>query len=264
MPTLAQAPSPPLLAAENLTAGFGRKVVLEHVNLTVSRGESLVVMGPSGVGKTVLLKHLIGLSRPLGGKVLVDGVELWSLPARERVRVRQRFGIAFQDAALFDSLSVFENVAFPLRRHSQLGEEAIRQRVEACLQMVRLRLTGDETTSQLSTGMRRRVGFARAIAREPEILLFDEPTAGLDPVMVTVMSEVISSLNRRLRPATVTVTHDLTFARRVADRIALLVRGHLVAQAPRDEFFELSHPAVRQFLEGRVDGPILASEELGT
>lgn len=252
----------PLLSAEDLVGGFGERRVLDGISLSVARGESLVIMGPSGTGKTVLLKHLIGLLRPISGRLLVDGKDFWALSPAEQTRTRQRYGIAFQEGALFDSMNVFDNIAFPLRRHTQLDEPAIRARVMDCLRLVRLPLRGDEAPSQLSTGMRRRVGFARAIALEPEILLFDEPTSGLDPVMVTVMSQVIVALKERLHPATVTVTHDLACARTIADRIALLFRGRLIAQAPRDQFFELPDPAVRQLVEARVEGPLLPREEI--
>ncbi|MBX5482358.1 MAG: ATP-binding cassette domain-containing protein [Myxococcaceae bacterium] len=253
---------PPLLSTEALTGGVPGRILLEEITTQIRRGECLVLMGPSGAGKTVLLKHLIGLMRPVSGTVRVDGVDFWSLSPAEQVRTRQRYGFAFQQGALFDSLSVFDNVAFPLRRHTQLSEERIAERVRQCLHWVQLRISGRESISELSIGMRRRVGFARAIALEPEILLFDEPTAGLDPVMVTVMSQLINSLKARLRPATVVVTHDLACARDVADRIALLVQRRIVAEAPRDVFFDLTDPVVRQFVEGKPFGPLLPPEEL--
>lgn len=252
----------PLLATENLVAGFGSTRVLDGISMHVSRGEALVIMGPSGTGKTVLLKHLIGLLKPISGSVLLDGIDFWSLPPEEQVRARQRYGIAFQDGALFDSLTVFDNVAFPLRRMTDLEEAAITARVNECLRIVRLRLKGDEYPSQLSTGMKRRVGFARAISLEPEILLFDEPTSGLDPVMSTVMAKVIATLKNRLNAATVVVTHDLATARIVADRVALLFGGRIIAEAPRDEFFNLPDPAVRQLVEARMEGPLTPQDEV--
>lgn len=253
-----------LVTTEGLVKVYAGRHVLDGIDLHLQKGESLVIMGPSGVGKSVLLKHLIGLIRPDQGTVRIEGRDFWSLDHDEQVLMRRRFGIAFQEGALFDSMSVFDNVAFPLRRYAKLDETAVRQRVMASLRDVRLAITGNESTSELSTGMRRRVGFARAVALDPEILLFDEPTSGLDPVMVTVMSQLIVSLRKRHAATAVTVTHDLTCARTVADRIALLVNGRIVAQAPRDAFFELDHPAVRQFVEGRVEGPLLPPEELTT
>lgn len=251
-----------MLEARDLVGGFGDRRVLNGVSLRVARGESLVIMGPSGTGKTVLLKHLIGLQRPFSGSVLVSGQDLWSLRRRDQVRLRRRFGISFQEGALLDSLNVFDNIAFPLRRQTRLDEPTIRGRVMQCLRTVRLPLSGAERTPQLSTGMRRRVGFARAIALEPEILLFDEPTSGLDPMMVTVMAEVIVALKQQLSAAVVTVTHDLTCARAIADRVALIFEGRLIAEAPRDRFFELPDPAVRQLVEGRPEGPLMPRGEL--
>ncbi|MEN9798965.1 MAG: hypothetical protein RL653_2661 [Pseudomonadota bacterium] len=247
----------PLVEVRGLQRAFDGRRVLDGVDLQLRRGESLVLLGPSGGGKTLLLKHLIGLRRPDAGQLLVGGQDFWASPRTEQVRLRQRFGLAFQDGALFDSLNVFENVAFPLRRAKYGDERRIRARVEECLELMHLSHAGRRAPSQLSTGMRRRVGFARAIALEPDILLFDEPTAGLDPVMVTVVDELVVDLRRRLQTTSVVTTHDLSSARAVASRVVLLFRGKLVADAPADRFFDLPHPAVQQFVHGSLEGPLL-------
>ncbi|MGA9521036.1 MAG: ATP-binding cassette domain-containing protein [Myxococcaceae bacterium] len=245
-----------VLQAENLTRSFGPRRVLEGVSIEACRGEVLAIMGPSGAGKSVLLKHLIGLLRPESGTVRVFGRDFWALSGREQRLLRRRYGLAFQEGALFDSMSVGENVAFPLMQAGHVDPERIRARVAECLSLVQLPGVEHLPTSALSTGMRRRVGFARAIALEPEILLFDEPTAGLDPVLVTVMSTLIRELHLKLRATTVVVTHDLSSVRLLADRVALLFRGRIVTSAPTDAFFALEHPMVRQFVEARAEGPL--------
>lgn len=225
-------------------------------------GESVVIVGPSGTGKSVFLKHLIGLVQPDGGKVFVDGQDLWGLDAVQQNALRKKFGMSFQEGALFDSMTVFDNVAFPLRRSGRKPAE-VRARVEECLELVQLPDIADKHPSQLSGGMRRRVGFARAIAHQPEILLFDEPNTGLDPIMTAVITEVILGIRRQLRPTIVTITHHIQSARKIADRMALLFGGHILFQAPPEEFMRSNDPAVRQFVEGRAEGPLTVESELG-
>lgn len=247
------------IRGENLRKSFGDKVVLNGVSISVAEGESLVVVGPSGTGKSVLLKHLIGLIRPDSGKVYVDGVDMWSLSERELNGMRKRFGMAFQEGALFDSMNVFDNVAFPLRRSGRPADQ-VRSRVRECLEMVHLPGVEQKRTSELSGGMRRRVGFARAIAHEPEILLFDEPNTGLDPIMTDVINEIILELRERLDVTIVTITHHIESARKIADRVALLYGGQIIFEATPDDFLRSDHPAVRQFVEGRAQGPLTAEE----
>jgi len=253
----------PILSLEDVHKTFGHQQVLAGLSLSVQRGEALVVTGPSGGGKTVLLKHAIGLLRPDRGRLWVDGRDFWSVGARERNALRARMGYVFQEGALFDSMTVGENVGFPLRREGRLSDAQLRDRVEECLSLVHLSGTQERLPSQLSTGMRRRVGIARALTRQPEILLFDEPTAGLDPMLVTVIDRIIRELTQTLQVTTITVTHDLRTARTVGSRVALLSGGVLIADAPGEVFFEMEHPAVRQWIEGSPEGPLLAEEERG-
>jgi phospholipid/cholesterol/gamma-HCH transport system ATP-binding protein len=251
-----------VVALEGLSKSFGDLVVLDGLDLEVRQGESVVVIGGSGTGKSVMLKHVIGLIRPDAGRVVVDGVDLASLGHRELTRFRRRFGMAFQEGALFDSMTVAENVGFSLRRLTDLSGAQVRERVEECLRMVRLEGTGDKMPAELSGGMRRRVGFARAIAHEPEILLFDEPTTGLDPVITALVDEVILDLTEGLDTTAVTITHDMESAFRIADRVGLLYKGRIVALAPPEEFRELDDPRVQQFIHGRAEGPLTDPREL--
>ena len=247
-------PGQATLRLVEVTKRFNGRTVLDRISLQIGAGEAVVIMGPSGGGKSVLLKHLIGLLRPDEGRLEVDGEDFWSKNESERAALRRRCGVAFQEGALFDSMTVFDNIAFPLRRNRRLSRREVRERVTQCL--ARVRLTGIEQrlSSELSTGMRRRVGFARAIALEPRVLLFDEPTAGLDPVMVTVMNQLMRELKDWLRATTVMVTHDLRTARAVAQRFMLLSRGRVVADAPAEEFERLELPEVRQFMTGSIVG----------
>lgn len=243
-----------MIRLEGVHKSFGDHHVLRGIDLEVRQGESLVVLGGSGSGKSVLLKHVIGLLRPDEGKVVVDGVDLSSLTIREITDFRRRFGMAFQEGALFDSMSVFDNVAFPIERQSKKSEAEVRGRVEECLAMVRLDGTEDKLPSELSGGMRRRVGFARAIAVEPKIVLFDEPTTGLDPVTTLHIDEVILELLDRLETTAITITHDMASAFRIADRLAMLYEGRIVELAEPDVFRRSEHPVVREFIADTV-GP---------
>jgi len=235
-------------------------MVLDDMSFSVRNRESLVIVGLSGSGKSVLLKHLIGLLRPDAGKVYVDGEDLWALSPVERNGLRKKFGMSFQEGALFDSMSVFDNVAFPLRR-SGLAPARVRQRVEECLEIVHLPNVEAKRPSELSGGMRRRVGFARAIAHEPEILLFDEPNTGLDPIMTDIIDEVILEMRERMSATIVTITHHIGSARKIGDRIALLSGGRLVHDTAPEEFLNSKDPAVRQFVEGSAKGPLTGESE---
>jgi phospholipid/cholesterol/gamma-HCH transport system ATP-binding protein len=243
------------IRVEDLRKSFDSRVVLDGLSFSVADGESLVIVGPSGTGKSVLLKHLIGLIRPDSGRVFVDGKDVWSLSDRERNELRKEFGMSFQEGALFDSMTVYDNIAFPLRRSGRPARE-IRQRVRECLEIVHLPNVDDKRPSELSGGMRRRVGFARAIAHQPDILLFDEPNTGLDPIMTDVIDESILNMRERLNATIVTITHHMPSARKIGDRIALLYGGKIVFEAPPEEFLRSDDPAVRQFVEGNAVGPL--------
>ncbi|HXO22580.1 MAG TPA: ABC transporter ATP-binding protein [Thermoanaerobaculia bacterium] len=251
----------PKIRLRGLTKSFGSKRVLDGVDLDIAKGESIVIIGGSGTGKSVLLKHVIGLLKPDAGTVLVDGTAVERLNNREITEFRRKFGMSFQEGALFDSMTVGQNVGFPLKRLTRMGAEEIRARVDECLAMVRLDAVADKMPSQLSGGMRRRVGFARAVAHQPEILLFDEPTTGLDPITTAQINEVIVDLNDRLKTTTLTITHDMEGAFRIGDRIAMLDRGKIIAVAPPAEFRELADPGVQQFLHGRAEGPLTEEGE---
>ncbi|HWN44519.1 MAG TPA: ABC transporter ATP-binding protein [Thermoanaerobaculia bacterium] len=252
---------PAKISVRDLHKSFGPKVVLDGMSLDVAAGESLVVIGGSGTGKSVLLKHIIGLLRPDSGTVEVDGVAVEKLGNREITDFRRKFGMSFQEGALFDSMTIWQNVAFPLQRLTKMSRKEIDERVKECLDLVHLEGVEEKLPSQLSGGMRRRVGFARAISHRPEILLFDEPTTGLDPVTTALIGEVIVELNDELKTTTVTITHDMESAFRIGDRIAMIHRGRLVASAPPEEFRTLQDPRVQQFIHGRAEGPL--SDEPG-
>jgi phospholipid/cholesterol/gamma-HCH transport system ATP-binding protein len=227
------------------------------VDLDVERGQITVVIGRSGTGKSVLLKHLMGLVRPDAGSIEVDGHDISRLPDRELRRVRDKFGMVFQNAALFDSMNVFENVAFPLREHTRAKEPEIRARVEAMLAAVGLAGQGHKDPHELSGGMRKRVGVARAMVRQPSFLLYDEPTTGLDPIMTAQVDELIRGTQDRHPGLTsLVISHDMDATMRTADKIAMLHEGRVILEGPPQVFKETDHPVVRQFVEGRLDGPI--------
>ena len=240
---------------QRISKAFGEKTVLDGLDIAIYEGESVVILGGSGSGKSVLLKHMIGLLRPDSGRVVVDGVDIETLGEREITGFRRRFGMSFQEGALFDSMTVFENVAFALRRAKRPKDE-IAARVAECLEMVHLEGAEAKMPAELSGGMRRRVGFARAIALEPKILLFDEPTTGLDPVMKAVIDELILELQQKLGSTAVSITHDMDSAFRIAERIAMLHRGRIIAYAPPAEFRASPDPRVQQFIQGLATGPL--------
>ncbi|MEA2463275.1 MAG: phospholipid/cholesterol/gamma-HCH transport system ATP-binding protein [Acidobacteriota bacterium] len=246
----------PIISLQNLWKSFDRRQVLQDMSIDVEQGESLVIVGGSGTGKSVTLKHIIGLLKPDKGRVVIDGQDLATLKEVELNQFRRRFGMSFQEGALFDSMSVFENIAFPLRRHTKMSEKEIRERVHECLEDVHLHNVVRKRPSELSGGMRRRVGFARAISLKPEILLFDEPTTGLDPVISDVIAELIEEMDVKLGTTTVTITHDMKVAFKIADRVAMLYQGRIIEQGTPEEFQQSKNPIVEQFIEGRAQGPL--------
>jgi phospholipid/cholesterol/gamma-HCH transport system ATP-binding protein len=246
----------PKISLKHLYKSFNGKEVLRDMSLDIHEGESLVIVGGSGTGKSVTLKHIIGLLQPDKGHVVVDGTDLCCMKPMDMNAFRRRFGMAFQEGALFDSMSVFENIAFPLRRHTQMSEAEIRDRVSECLEDVHLSGVDNKRPSELSGGMRRRVGFARAISLKPQILLFDEPTTGLDPVISDVVADLIREMDEKLHTTTVTITHDMKVAFKIADRVAMIHKGHIVEEGTPAEFQRSTNPIVEQFIEGRAEGPL--------
>lgn len=234
----------------NVTKGFNSHRVLDGANLTVRDGETMVIIGRSGGGKTVLLKHMIGLMMPDEGQVIVDGKDLSHASAEEVNQLRLKFGMLFQGAALFDSLTVGENVAFALREHTPMSEEEIRQRVRECLALVGLKEIGHLKPAELSGGMRKRVGLARALALKPEIILYDEPTTGIDPIMADSINLLIKELHDRLKVTAVAVTHDMVSAYKIADRIAMLHEGKIIQVGSPEEIRYTTNPLVKQFVLG--------------
>jgi len=245
-----------IISLQHLYKSFGGKEVLRDMSIDVARGESVVIVGGSGTGKSVTLKHIIGLLSPDRGRVLILGEEITAMNAVTLNRFRRNFGMAFQEGALFDSMSVFENIAFPLRRHTEMTEDQIKLRVRQCLDQVHLEGVEGKRPSELSGGMRRRVGFARAISLQPAILLFDEPTTGLDPVISDVVADLILEMDSKLNVTTVTITHDMKVAFKIADRVAMLYKGQIIESGTPFEFQQSSNPIVQQFIEGRAEGPL--------
>ncbi len=247
------------IVCENLHKAFFRKPVLRGVDLVVEPGENLVVMGRSGEGKSVLLKHLVALLLPDRGAVRVDGLDITRVRRRKLYEVRKRFGMVFQGAALFDSLTVGENVSLALREHTDLSDDAVRRVCEEKLAMVGLEGVSQRWPSELSGGMKKRVGIARAIAMDPECVLYDEPTTGLDPITANVIDTLIARLSDELGITSVVVTHDLESARRIADRIVMLHEGRIVFSGTSQQAQRSDHPVVRAFFEGRAEPPTFGS-----
>ena len=245
-----------MITIRGLRKRLGSRQVLDGVDLDVAAGETVVVLGPSGTGKSVLLKHIIGLMRADSGSIRVDGEEVVGRRERELNSLRRRFGMLFQGAALFDSMTVGENVALALREHTDLSEGEIRARVRERLDWVGLHDVEEAKPASLSGGMRKRVGLARAIVMDPQIILYDEPTTGLDPIMADVIDQLIRGLQRRLGVTSVVVTHDLHSVFKIADRVALLHGGRIVFRGTPDETRSTTDPVMRQFMEGTSEGPI--------
>jgi phospholipid/cholesterol/gamma-HCH transport system ATP-binding protein len=235
---------------------FGNNVVLNGLDLFIEVGKVTVIIGQSGSGKSVLLKHMIGLIRPDKGRVEIDGQDISGFNERQLNEIRKRFGMLFQEAALFDSMTVGQNVAFPLIEHSKLPKSAIREIVSEKLAQVGLRGVEDKMPSELSGGMKKRAGLARAIALEPEIILFDEPTTGLDPIMADAIDQLIVDIQSRLNVTCVVISHDITGTFKIAHKIAMLYQGKIIEYGAPEEIRNGRNPILKQFLEGKMEGPI--------
>ncbi len=245
-----------MIRIRGLSKRLGRIQVLDGMDLDVRQGETVVVLGPSGTGKSVLLKHIIGLMSPDAGSIEVDGEEVVGMDETALNLLRRRFGMLFQGAALFDSMTVGENVGLGLTEHLKLPGDEVRRRVAERLEWVGLRGVEGMKPASLSGGMRKRVGLARALAMDPQFILYDEPTTGLDPVMADVINHLIREMQARLGVTSVVVTHDMRSAYEVGDRLAMLYRGRIVFSGTPDEVRNAQDPLVHQFVEGLSEGPI--------
>ena len=239
-----------MIEVRDLSKDFGSSPVLDGVGFRIETGESVVIIGRSGGGKSVLLKHIIGLVKPDAGEILIDGEDIVPMDERELLRVRVKFGMLFQGAALFDSMTVAENVSFALRRRNGMPPAEIAEKVTEVLEMVELPGIENKMPSELSGGMRKRVGLARAIIYKPQIVLYDEPTTGLDPVVSDSIDQLILRVRDRLRATTVVVTHDMRSARRLGQRILMLHNHRIYATGTPDEIFNSADPIVRHFVDG--------------
>jgi phospholipid/cholesterol/gamma-HCH transport system ATP-binding protein len=254
----------PLIQVETLVRKFGDRTVLDDISFNVNRGETVVIMGGSGCGKSTLLRHMIGSMKPTSGSVKLFGEDITNMNERELERVRLRFGMLFQSGALLASQTVGENVALPLLQHTDKSVDEIEEIVKQKLQMVGLTGFEDLKPDEISGGMKKRVGLARALALDPELLFSDEPTSGLDPIMTAVVDELTLKLTHRSHMTAVVVSHDMTSAFRIATRMIMLGHGGIVAQGTPDEIRNSPNPEVQQFIHGEADGPIplnLSQEE---
>jgi len=235
---------------------FGRNHVLRGLNMGLPENKISMILGPSGTGKSVCIKHIVGLLYPDQGDVIVHGRSIPSLPDAELFELRKKFGVLFQDGALFGSLSLYDNVAFPLRQHTEKGEDEIAEIVNRRLKEVGLGGEGQKMPNELSGGMRKRAGFARSLVLEPDIVLFDEPDSGLDPVRTALLCELIKEVHAENGGCYVVITHDIMSARRVAEHISVLWKGRIVESGPAEDLFASENPFVRQFLSGEAAGPL--------
>jgi len=251
----------PAISVRDVVVSYNGRRVLDRVSLDVHRGETMVLLGGSGSGKSTLLRQIIGLERPQSGQILIDGMDLAICNPRELKKIRRSIGVAFQNSALFNSMSVQDNIALPLREHTRLAESTIRLMTWMKLVVVGLSDAGELSPQALSGGMKKRAAVARALALDPEVLVFDEPSAGLDPIVAAELDELILGLKRAFSMTVVVVTHEMASAFRIADRIAMLYKGSLIAVGSKEDLQRSTHPHIRQFLD-RVADPI-ATEAVG-
>jgi phospholipid/cholesterol/gamma-HCH transport system ATP-binding protein len=242
-----------MIKVEGLTKSFGRQKVLRELSLDVATGTITIVIGRSGGGKSVFLKHLIGLLRPDAGRIIVDGVDISRLRGRDLDAIRRTYGVVFQGGALFDSMSCFDNVAFPLREKVRTPPDELTKRVEAALAQVGLEGVGPKYPAEISGGMRKRVAIARALVTEPEIVFFDEPTTGLDPVLVNTIHHLILDLHRRFRFTAVVVSHEIPEIFEIADTVAMLHEGRIIEVGPPSVIQSSTNPVVQRFIKGEAE-----------
>lgn len=247
-----------MIQIEHLKKSFRGVTVLRDVNLTIERGQATVIIGRSGCGKSVLIKHIIGLLKPDSGEIIIDGQKVTAFSQKELFELRKRFGMLFQGAALFDSMSVGENIGLGLLEHTDLSEEDIAERVNHQLSVVGLPGIEGSRVSELSGGMKKRVGLARALAMDPDFILFDEPTTGLDPIMADAINELICKLKSKLSVTIIVVTHDMVSAYTIGDHIAMLHEGEIVFNGTPEQTQQTDNALVRQFVTGSAQGPIKA------
>ncbi len=245
-----------VIEVKDLVRRFGDRTVLDGVNLKIYRGETFVIMGGSGCGKSTLLRHIIGNLKPTSGRVVLLGQDITDLYGEELDDVRKKIGMSFQSSALFDSMTVGENVSLPLKEHTRLDNNVIDIMIKMKLELVGLRGFEDLMPSELSGGMRKRVGLARAIAMDPQIIFYDEPTAGLDPIVAAVIDKLIIDLSKKLSITSVVVTHDMKSVMSIADRIAMLYEGKVLETGSPHEIQHSKNEMVQQFINGNFDGPI--------
>lgn len=242
-----------MISFKNIVKRFGSRTVLKGISFDVAEGEILFVLGTSGTGKSVLLKNIVGLLRPDEGEIWIDGQEVSRIAEDDYLPVRKKCGMVFQHPALFDSMTIYDNVAFGVRRHENLPENQIGERVTRCLQLVNLSGVEKKMPGEISYGMQKRVSLARTVAVGPKILLFDEPTTGLDPVTTSAVNQLIKDLSRTLKTTSMVVSHDMRCALEIADRIMVLDQGHIIAQGTPEELKRSEHPLVRDFLDEAVN-----------
>jgi phospholipid/cholesterol/gamma-HCH transport system ATP-binding protein len=250
------APGEPIISLRGVTKSFGTATVLDDITFDVPKGRITSILGPSGTGKSVLLKNILGLLRPDRGEIWVDGDQIVGLRERRLYEVRRKFGVLFQDGALFGSMSLYDNIAFPLREHTRKNEREIREIVLRYAEMVGLVDHLKKLPGEVSGGMKKRAGLARAMVTEPEIVLFDEPDSGLDPVRVAYLDELVVTAQRETGATFFIITHNISSVMRTADFMGVLFRSHLVRFAAKDEMLSCDDPIIRQFLAGRAHGPI--------
>lgn len=245
-----------IIEIKEIYKNFGSQQVLRGLSLNIPKGLVTVIIGRSGGGKSVLLKHIIGLLKPDAGQIIFDGIDMVAADEKTLTNIRKRFGMLFQEGALFDSLNLEDNIAFPLLEHTKLPKKVIYEKVSEIMAMVGLKGAEKKFPSEISGGMRKRAGLARAIISDPEVILFDEPTSGLDPIMSTTIDNLIVDIQKRLNVTCIVISHDIKSTFRIAHKIAMLYDGQIIAEGTPEEMKASSNPHLRQFIEGLTEGPI--------